>query len=96
MTSPAPIVAAPQGASHGAPAVFPPLTPAGFKDLGIAYILLFFFAAIGLHKFYLGRVGMGILYIFTLGLFGIGTLVDIFTLGSQVRRANAEVSGRGY
>lgn len=79
-----------------APAVFPPVTPSGFKDIGIAYILLIFFAALGVHKFYMGRTGMGILYIFTFGLFGIGTIIDIFTLGSQVRTANAGIAGRGY
>jgi hypothetical protein len=96
MTSPVPIFAGPQAAAYSAPAVFPPVTPSGFKDVGIAYILLIFFGGLGVHKFYLGSVGMGILYIFTAGLFGIGTLVDIFTLNSQVRRANAGISGRGY
>ena len=77
-----------------APVTFPPATPAGLKDLGVAYILLVFFAYIGVHKFYLGRPGMGVLYIFTLGLFGIGTLYDIFTLSSQTRAANAKLTSR--
>jgi hypothetical protein len=34
---------------------------------------------------------MGILYIFTGGLFVIGWLIDLFTLPSQVRNYNAEV-----
>lgn len=40
-------------------------------------ILLGFFGA---HKFYEGRIGMGILYLFTFGLFGIGWIVDIISL----------------
>ncbi|PZF58432.1 hypothetical protein DEI81_14675, partial [Curtobacterium sp. MCBD17_013] len=60
------------------------------KQVHIAYILLIFFGAIGVHKFYLGRVGLGIAYIFTLGFLGIGTLVDIFTLNGQTLQANAK------
>ena len=53
-----------------------------------AYLLWWFLGALGAHKFYLGKTGMGILYIFTVGLFGIGLLVDLFTLGSQVDEYN--------
>ncbi|MGV8883883.1 MAG: TM2 domain-containing protein [Rhodoglobus sp.] len=43
----------------------------------VAYILLtFFFSAIGVHRFMRGQIGLGILYILTAGLFGVGALVD--------------------
>ena len=43
----------------------------------VAYILLtFFFSYIGVHRFIRGQVGLGILYILTGGLFGIGALID--------------------
>lgn len=45
------------------------------------------FGVAGLHKFYLGKPGMGLLYFFTFGLFGIGTIYDAFTMDEQVRRA---------
>lgn len=32
------------------------------------------------HKFYEGKIGMGIIYLFTGGLFGIGWLIDIISL----------------
>lgn len=32
------------------------------------------------HKFYEGKIGLGILYLFTVGLFGIGWIMDIITL----------------
>ena len=49
-------------------------------DKGISLLLCVFFGIFGAHKFYEGRVGMGFLYLFTLGFFGIGWLVDIIAL----------------
>lgn len=54
------------------------------KQKGTAYILWIFLGLLGFHKFYLGKIGWGILYLFTLGIFGIGWLIDLFTLGNQV------------
>ena len=51
-------------------------------------LMTFFLGGIGGHKFYLGKPGMGILYLFTFGLFTIGWIVDLFTLPNQVRRVN--------
>lgn len=59
------------------------------KDVGVTYLLWFFLGALGAHKFYLGRPGMAVAYIFTLGFLGIGLLIDLFTIPSQVRLANA-------
>ena len=44
------------------------------------FLLFFFLGAFGVHRFYVGKVGTGFLYLFTLGLFGIGVLVDFFTI----------------
>jgi len=59
------------------------------KSKGTAYLLWFFLGFLGAHKFYLERIGMGILYILTLGIFGIGWFIDLFTLGHQVDVYNA-------
>ena len=50
------------------------------KNKWVALLLLLFFGAVGGHKFYEGKIGMGVLYIFTLGLLGVGVIVDFFTL----------------
>ena len=46
------------------------------KSKWTAFFLSFFLGFFGAHKFYEGKVGMGILYIFTFGLFGIGWVID--------------------
>ncbi len=53
----------------------------------MAYLLWLpsLFGVCGLHRFYLGKFGTGLLYFMTGGLFGLGTLYDAFTLPDQVR-----------
>ncbi len=65
------------------------------KSKGVAYLLWFFLGLLGVHKFYVGKVGMGVVYLLTAGLFGIGWFIDLFTLGNQVDIANALKGGGG-
>jgi len=46
----------------------------------LALMLCYPFGILGAHKFYEGKTGMGILYLCTLGLFGIGMIVDFFII----------------
>lgn len=56
------------------------------KSKSTAYILLLFsvIGLAGFQRFYIGKVGTGLLWLFTFGLCGVGTIVDLFTLGNQV------------
>ena len=49
-------------------------------DKWITLLLCIFLGIFGGHKFYEGKIGLGILYIFTFGLFGIGILVDFIVI----------------
>lgn len=50
------------------------------KNKWVAFSLCLFLGFLGAHKFYEGKIGMGILYLFTFGLFGIGWLVDTIAI----------------
>ena len=39
-----------------------------------------FLGWMGVHKFYLGKIGMGVLYFFTFGVFGIGWAIALVLL----------------
>ena len=61
------------------------------KSAGTAYAMMLFtlIGVAGIQHFYLGKVGRGILWLLTFGLFGIGIVIDLFTLGTQTREVNA-------
>ena len=57
---------------------------------GLAYLLwlLSGCGALGFHRFYLGKIPTGLLWMFTGGLGMFGSVYDFFTLPGQVREAN--------
>lgn len=59
-------------------------------NLGTAYLLwgLCVFGVCGIHRFYLGRVGTGLLYLFTFGLFGFGQVIDLFLIPDMAQERN--------
>src|SRR5215204_3658206 len=78
------------------------------KSMGIAYALWLFLGQLGLHRFYLDRVGSGIAQLL-LGIFGWATVwfvigliplailwiwlfVDLFLTASMVREANRRIT----
>ena len=50
------------------------------KNKWVAFFLCLFFGVFGAHKFYEGRVLLGILYLCTLGLAGLGVIIDLVIL----------------
>ncbi len=60
------------------------------RSVLVAYILWFPLGVLGFHRFYCGRVWTGILWFLTLGIGGIGWIVDAFLLPGMVRTANLE------
>ena len=60
------------------------------RSVGVAYILWVpsLFGCAGLHRFYTGRWFSGLAWFFTLGLCGIGTLIDLFRIPAHVRAFN--------
>lgn len=65
----------------------------GVVNYNIAWILLTFFGVLGLHRFYMGKILTGILYLLTGGFFLLGLLYDLWTLNEQVTEINQGFTG---
>lgn len=63
---------------------------AGKIDYSLAWILLTFLGAFGVHRMYQGKWLTGILYLCTGGLFMLGVLYDFWTLNTQISTRNAQ------
>jgi hypothetical protein len=56
------------------------IKPKSAKSKGTALLLAIFLGTLGAHHFYVGKTAMGVLYFFTIGLFGIGWFIDIISI----------------
>ena len=61
----------------------------------IGYIL-WIFGFTGSHRFYFGRPISGTIWFFTLGLLGIGWLIDLFLIPGMERKASRKYTAGQY
>ncbi|GAB2617401.1 hypothetical protein Aab01nite_30690 [Paractinoplanes abujensis] len=52
----------------------------GQKSWVVALLLSFFLGVIGAHRFYVGKIGTGLLMLVTLGGFGVWALIDFIMI----------------
>ena len=63
--------------------IYTPMEKRSHRSRVIALLLCLFLGWFGAHKFYLGKNGMGVLYLFTCGLIAYGWLIDLLTSSSS-------------
>lgn len=62
----------------------------GNIDYNIAWLLLAFLGVFGIHRMYMGKWISGLLYLVTMGVFGLGVIYDLWTLNDQISLINGE------
>ena len=50
------------------------------KNNWVAFVLCLFLGLVGAHKFYEGKILVGVVYIFTAGLFFVGWIIDLIAI----------------
>ena len=60
----------------------------GHIDFNISWLLLTFLGFFGVHRMYMGKWITGLIYLCTVGLFGIGYIYDFWTLNDQISLIN--------
>ena len=66
------------------------------KNRTVALLLCIFLGGLGIHRFYVGKIGTGILYLLTGGLFGIGWIIDLIKICTGSFRDNVDAPLRQW
>ncbi len=67
------------------------------NKVGMSYLLwaaCFISPFHGLHRFYNGKIGTGVLWLCTFGLFGFGQFLDLFLIPGMVEEHNAKIKAK--
>ncbi len=62
--------------------------PHGRIDYAVTWLLHLFLGLFGIHRFYMGKIITGVIYLCTGGLFGVGYVYDTLTLNDQIAEIN--------
>ncbi|MCO8124440.1 TM2 domain-containing protein [Stieleria sp. TO1_6] len=62
----------------------------GSIDYSVAWGLHTFLGLFGVHRFYMGKIFTGVLYLLTGGLLGVGFVYDLLTLNEQIDELNVQ------
>ena len=60
----------------------------GEIDFNLAWLLLAFLGLFGIHRMYMGKWITGLIYLCTVGIFGLGYIYDLWTMNDQISLIN--------
>lgn len=66
------------------------ISEVNFKSSTTTLILSIFLGDLGIDRFYVGDIGLGVLKLLTVGLFGVWGFIDIFLCYKKAKKKNYE------